>query len=329
MKERVQAARDLHCSRLLLGLVLACGLALAACSDDDSELPPLALDDTSTTAAPPTTVAENETGLDDEAIDDLWAQTLDIFEVFDEDARAAEAAEVAGRIPTEEVLGFAERQFILPDPVVLTSNATYTRQADGSVAIVDCADSSAPSVLGPTTAGFVATAALNDADEAVLTEFETFGNCIQAEIGAAALAAYEQFLGWQRTFWADPQLDDATIGQFTTQNAEDAFTSYLSNLEESGQWGDLFLQLDSVTSNLEIVGYVPGEVRIRNCQQGDETYGLFDGSGNRVDQLEFPWQAQIVIRMVELDGEWRFDELISRRDGACDPGQTDSGLRLL
>jgi hypothetical protein len=273
-------------------------------------------------------VAEGPIGPDDAALDELWAQTLDVFEATP-DNRAVEAAELEGRIPTEDVLGFAERQFILPDPIVLTSNAEYTRQTDGTVDITDCADSSAPSVLGPTTAGFIATATLNDEGEAVLSEFSTFGSCFQEEIGNAALDAYRQFLQWQRDFWANPQLDDPTIGQFSSQKAEDAFQSYLSSLEEAGRWGDRFLQLDSMTAHLEIVGYVPGEIRIRNCQQGDENYGLFDGSGNRVDQLEFPWHAQIVIRMIEVDGEWVFDELISRQDGACDPGQSVTGLRPL
>jgi hypothetical protein len=306
-----------------VGLILAlAALVATACSNDDEA--PLA---SATTASTTSTTSRLVTGPDEADVIELWEQTLGIFEAAAED-RETVAAQLNDRIPVESLLEQLQVLPALPEEVDASSNARLTPHPDGTVTIADCTDTNTSTGLGRSTAGFTATAQLDDQGRTILTDIELVRNCIQADIAEAALDQYERFLDLRQEFWADPRIDHPSLALLRTEKAEAAIRAYLADLEERDRLDDTFLQLDSATNHLGIAGYDPGEVRIRNCQHGDETFGLFNAAGERIDQFEAPWQTQIVIKMLLVDGEWLFDELISRTDGPCDP-DTVAGLQQL
>jgi hypothetical protein len=301
-------------------------LVATACSSDDEA--PLASATTASTTSATSTTSGNVAGPDEADVAELWEQTLAIFAAGVDDRESA-AANLDGRIPTEQLLERMELFRVLPEPIEVTSNARYTQRIDGTVDIADCTDTSTTTGLGRTTAGFTATAALSDEGQTVLTDFDVVRGCVQADIAEAALAQYARLIDATKEFWTDPRLDHPTIGQYQTPESEQAYRDFLDGLVENGRWGDWFLRLDNNEEFLEIVDYEPGRIRIRNCEHGDETTGLFDGSGTRLDELGPPWQSQVYVVMVQVDDVWLFDSVANRSDGPCFQEPSTGGLRPL
>ncbi len=307
--------------------IVALMLLAAACSDTTEDGPGIASEQSVVSTTEPTATTTDESGPDRDAVVELWEETLDFFGAIDDD-RAARASALSGRIP-DEAPKLAEVYFVLDEAVELTSNAGYTERPGGQVEIVDCADSSGPSLLGPTTAGFTATAEVADSGDVILSELEVVSGCVQRDIGTAALDQYDRYLESTTEFWADPRVDHPAIGRHQTAAATEAFEIYLGQLEELDLLDDTVVNNEPVKRAIEIVGYVPGEVRLRDCQHGDETFGIFNADGQRTDLFEPPWRVELIIRMVEVDGEWLFDELINRNEGDCELGQTTRRLEPL
>ena len=317
---------------ILLRWVALFGFALvvAACSGGDDGPLPSAADAESTTtsevaAAPEAPVI---TGPDEAEVAALWAEVLAVFEE-PEASRVAAAEALEGRVPVDAVLEALSVNIALPEAHELTSNARFTATGGGEVEIADCTDSSLPTLLGRTTAGFVATAGVDANGGVVLTRFEPFPRCVQAEIADAVLAAHAGLRTSDLEFWDDPRIDHPNIEEFRTDAAIAERREVIESLAGQGQLEDLVPRFEDIDQHVEIVLYTPGDVRLRICEHGDENFGTFNSDGERVDDLEPPWQTERIAKMVEVDGQWLFDELISRNTDPCDPGTTAFGLRPL
>lgn len=311
-----------------IGVVLT--LVATACSSSSETLPPLEPSDVeveTTIAAATTTAAADPTPAEAE-VEELWQRTLEVFETIG-DERDSRLAGLADRVPEEETRQLATLYFITDQEIDLTSNAVFSDGPSDTLIITDCMDSSGTSVLGPTTAGFRAVSQRSEDGVVELSEIEAVPRCVQREAGQAALDNYEQFILATADLWTDPRLDHPSIGRFATDKAADASRAYLNQLADLGRLDDTVVNTESVSREIEIVGYRPGEITLRDCRHGDETFGTFDGDGERIDDLASPWRDELVVRMQNIDGEWLFDEVINRTAGDCQMGTSSAGLQLL
>lgn len=311
-----------------VSLVVLSMLALIAssCSGTDDAAPAIGSEETTTTSVettPPIASEPNET-----EVARLWDQLLSVFESSAK-AREQVAAGLPDQLPVEEALRLSELYFVTGEPLDLTSNAIYSPQANGSFEIVDCADSSGPSVLGPTTAGFTAMAELSQAGDMTITELKAVPRCVQRGPGQAAIDNYQLFLQAVDDLWSDPRIDHPSIDQYRTERAAEDMRAYLSELEERDLLHDTIVNREAVQRGFEIVGYQPDEITLRVCEHGDDTVGIFNAAGERTDLFGPPWRVELSVRMRKVGGEWLFDELINRVEGDCLMGTSQFGLQLL
>jgi len=309
----------------IIGLLSAAVLA-GACSGSTDDLPPVIASEDTEATQPTTTPTTLE--LDQAAVADLWEQALTVFEAEEAD-RAARAAGLEGLLPVDRAVELAEVYFVSGEPVDLTSNAVYAERSGDQISITDCTDSSGPTLLGATTAGFEAVAELSADGAVVITELDVAGNCVQQAVGQEALDQYQLYLDAVTAFWSDPSVDNPAIDRYRTAPAATEFRDYVTQLESLDLLQDTVVNSDAVRRSVEIVGYQPGQITLRDCQHGDETVGTFNRDGERVDEFGPPWRAELIVRMVDVDGEWLFDELVSRVEGDCQMGTSAQGLQLL
>ena len=257
----------------------------------------------------------------------LWNAVLAVLEAGPGEERDQAAATAPAGVPVDAVLLVAAEH--LPEPVDLTSRAVFDELPDGSIRITDCADASGPTALGATTAGLSAAVTVGPGGEPVLSDLAVHPNCVRREDGQAALDRYQLFLDALIELRRDPRVDHPAATAHRTAAAGDRTREWLAGLERNGLLDDRRWNLVPVAEHVEIVGYRPGQITLRVCTHGDETYGTFDGTGRRVDDLVAPWQVESEMVMLEVAGEWLFEVVADRRVGECSLAPSDRSLQLL
>ena len=306
-------------------------MLVVACSGSEGARTPdlgIGADDTSLNPDPssPTTTATE--GVSVVEATRLWEATLDLFETPASD-RATAAAAAPDGVPTTEILDLAERYFLLDDELIVTSQARYEQQPDGSVTIIDCANTNGPTFLGATTLGFTATATPTPEGGAAITTLEPVAYCVPADDGQAALDTYQQWADDADSFWDDPRPDHPSLTENQTEAA----------MAKARQFYDDLVEYDILEGNtfngnhqdriVEIISYLPDQILIRECIHGDETYGTFDINGERVDGMVPPWQVQYNTRMLKVGDQWLYDDTTGTAYGECDLDRSFSSHQLL
>lgn len=207
--------------RRRVSLVVLSLLAFIAssCSGTDETSLPISSEETTATSAVTTSLPS---GIDEAEVARLWRQLLTVFEASAE-ARDQVASDLPDQLPVDEALRLSAKYFVTGEPLDLTSNAVHSPKAGGSIEIADCTDSSGPSVLGPTTAGFIATANLTPAGEVEITELDAVVACVQRGPAQAALDSYSLYLQAGEELWSDPRVDHPALGQYRTERAAEAY----------------------------------------------------------------------------------------------------------
>ncbi len=258
----------------------------------------------------------------------LWEATLDLFETPASD-RATAAAAAPDGVPTTEILDLAERYGALDDELIVTSQARYQQQPDGSVTIIDCANTNGPTFLGATTLGFTATATPTPEGGAAITTLEPVAYCVPADDGQAALDTYQQWVEDARAFWDDPRPDHPSLTENQTEAAMAKARQFYDDLVE-------YDILEGHTHNdnyqdrfVEIISYFPDRIVVRECTHGDETYGTFYINEERVDGMVPPWQIEFTFLIVKVGDQWLYDDTLSTIHEGCDLDRSFSGHQLL
>ncbi len=258
---------------------------------------------------------------------ELWAAVIELLEAPPDEREVAAATSPDG-VPVDTVLDIMDLYFVIPEAVDLSSNARYDEQADGTIAIADCADTAGPTGLGPTTAGFTATAVPGD-DGMAIVDLRPVLYCAPRGDGEAALEAYDRYAASRTDFLDDPRPDHPWLTENQTEAAMAASVAYYEEVVEPGGLDGLRFNFAPTERHVEIVGYEPGRLVVRECIHGDETYGIFGSDGDRVDDLIEPWQEEFVARLVKVGDEWLFDEGVSRTGGPCSLERSEFGYQLL
>jgi hypothetical protein len=302
--------------------VVALSIVLVAGCKGDS---PQAGEQPSTTSTPTAAPAPKP---EDEAIE-AWKTALG---ATTKDPAAVAAAE---KVADAEALKAFEA--FLEKPTRATSNARALAASDGAVEIQDCV------LVDPATSsrdgalGYRASAREVNGSWRIVRA-QLFGNdvgdgfkvaCVPRAMNDAVVAGYENYWLEAPKFWSSPDPSNPAVSKVTTG----ANLAHTKSLLRDFQSRNAVLRNNPAATHPEVIQVIsPTEVVVRDCQQPDPEYGLYDrASGRRLpDAAAAPPNKQTVVEvhMVLDDGTWKFAELASANT-TCQIAPSERGVSIL
>jgi hypothetical protein len=252
----------------------------------------------------------------------LWASALTAFQASRAD-RPTTIGALGDKLPADTASRLEAR---LPnDAGELTSNATYEPAGPDRVSIADCALSSEPSLLGPTTAGFKATATRADtASPWELVELDDVVNCVPKQQADRAMAAYQVFLSSYERLWANLDSQDPALA-LVTDKTRATLTDSFATFRQRG-WRVKTTIAKQTAEVVAIEG--EGAIVINECTNYAPGSGTYDANGAPVEGFVDPSFGLLSVRMAPDGPQWKFDGYTYLTD-SCLFAPTDQAATLL
>jgi hypothetical protein len=307
-----------HTAPVILALSV---LFTAGCKNES----PQAGEQPSGTSTPPATFAPKP---EDEAIE-AWKTALG---VTTKDPAAVAAARA---VADPGALNDVEKYF--DTPTTLTSNARAVVGAAGTVEVQDCVFMDPRGNREGAAVGFRATAR-KDPDKWKIARSQLFGRdtgdgyriaCIPRQMSEAVLRGYNAYWEAAPKLWSDGNPDNPLLAQVAIGTTRDNTRAKLEDYRRRNA-----VVRNNPVTHPEIVQVVsPTEVVIRDCQDPDPNYGLFDRStGARLPDAEPTPLGERDLAEVHMQlegGAWKFAKFSYGSGSQCQIAPTDRGVAVL